>query len=425
MYHPQDAIINVQDSTASGRRKLSEFRTESIHYVGSYGNSLNATVNDGSFDQDYLGGLLVNPNYPDRVLLVGNAWKAFQLPTSYPVTKNTMIKFDFTIFREAQGHAICLDDNRNEDTFGGTRIRCLMLGGKQFSVWEHVKKINLAELKKGEASQSSSLQGGGASKAVDGNINQVWNKIPQINSVSCTASGIQSWWQFEFKGNDDGDEYDISEIVLYSAYGCPSCEDLVNFRVTICGLATDSPSSSPSETPSTSDVSSIPPSSFPTQSPSAWPDACEGTGYNRIGDDVRYGGTVNQDGIVRIPVNKRGAVIRIVLEGENPRTLALGEVQVLGAFTEGIPVEIDVNVFDLFQAQDAPEVNFIGFVQDDDEFPKTGPPPHDEAVMSEFSNIVLYESDDYNSDQLVSYHSIFITVLFAIYRNVSLYVPST
>ena len=296
----------------------------------------------------------------------------------------------------SQGHAICLDNDRNEDTFGGTSIRCMMLGGKQFSKWDHVKKLNLVDMKNGEARQSSTIPGGEASNAVDGNTDQIWNRISDFNSVSSTALQTQTWWEFEFKDNDDGNEYDISEIVLYSGVKCPSCEDLINFRVTICGSATDSETSSPSETPSTSDA----PSSFPTQSPTEWPDACEGTSYHRIGDDMRYGGTVNQDGIVRISVNnKRGAVIRITLEGTNQRTLALGEVQIFGSLTN---ITIDVNVYDLFSGQ-YPEVRYIGLVQDDDEFPKRGSPPNEEAVMSEFSNIKLYESVTDRLSNLVSY----------------------
>ena len=73
-----------------------------MSYVGSYGNSLDETVNDGSFDQDYLGGHIVNSNDPGRVTLFGNAWKAFKLSTPYQVTKNTSIKFEFIMSREAQ-----------------------------------------------------------------------------------------------------------------------------------------------------------------------------------------------------------------------------------------------------------------------------------------------------------------------------------
>lgn len=362
-----------------------------MFYVGSYGNSLNDNVNDGSYDQDYLGGHLVDRYDSNHIILYGNAWKAFELVTPYKVTKNTRIAFDFTVFKEAQGHAICLDNDRNEDTFGGTYIRCLMLGGKQFSKWDHVKKLNLVDLRTGEARQSSTLQGGDASKAVDGNIKQAWSSVPELNSVSCTPPGIQSWWEFEFKNNDMGNEFEISEIIIYSGLNCPACENLTNFRVSICGLDTQTSLSSPSETPSTS----TPPSSLSTQTSTTWPDACDGTIYTRINDDIIYADTINQDGIVIIPVKRKGAIIRITLEGRSPRVLALGEVQVIGTLTERIPIKIDLNVFDLFPAQDA-KIRYIGFVQDDDEFPNTGSPPHlgNGAVMSEFNDMILYESDD-------------------------------
>jgi len=411
-------------------------------YVGSYGNSLDNNVNDGSYDQDYLGGHLVNSDY---IMLIGNAWKAFQLETPYEITKNTRISFDFTILKEAQGHAICLDDDRNEDTFGGTHIRCLMLGGKQLSAWDHVKKVNLVDLKEGIARQSStSGEGSDAMKAVDGNIKQAYSRVPQLNSVSSTRPEINPWWEFEFGCSDypnwfdsdsdncgwyedgtnnkcasygddyagindltaneaccvcgrtlknDEAEFDISEIILYSGFNCPSCEDLVNFRVSVCGSST---SNTPSKAPSSS------PHPSTTQVPTTWPDACEDSIYTRIGDDIRSNNTVNQDGIFIIPVDKRGAKIRITLEGSTPRVLALGEVQVIGKLAEGVTTPIDLNVFDLFPGQDA-NIRYIGFVQDDDKFPNTGRPPHigDGAVVSTFKDIIIYEEGD-ESTQVVS-----------------------
>ena len=79
------------------------------------------------------------------ITLFGNAWKAYKLSDPYPVTRNTRLEFIFTLMQEAEGHAICLDRDVNEDTFGGARVRCLMVGGTQFAEWDHVMKTNLLD----------------------------------------------------------------------------------------------------------------------------------------------------------------------------------------------------------------------------------------------------------------------------------------
>jgi hypothetical protein len=165
--------VSIQEDVTTRRRgrSLSTTVTTAINYVGPYGNSL-STENDGSFDQDYQGGYLVDVNDNDYITLVGNAWKAFRLEKPYAVTKNTRVEFDFTVFKEAQGHAICFENDLNEDTFGGTLIRCLMLAGKQFSKWENVKKLSLTETLGGTATQSTTMNGAEAGKAADGDLRQ-------------------------------------------------------------------------------------------------------------------------------------------------------------------------------------------------------------------------------------------------------------
>jgi hypothetical protein len=362
---------------------LEDHSTLFLSYIGSYGNSL-TSESDGSYDQDYLGGHNVDQLDNDYIELIGNAWKAFALDKPYTVTKNTRMNFDFTFFKEAQGHAICLDNDLNEDTFGGTRIRCLMLAGKQFSKWDHVKKINLAELKDGIATQSSTLTGGDARRAIDGILRQTWNSVSALNSISCTtAEDVQPWWQFEFKDKDGGsNEFDLSEIIIYAGKDYPNSEsNLIDFRVTICGLSSNSPSSSPTQMPST--LPSDTPSSSPSVSPTSSPDSCTGTGYSQVGEDIRYGDVVVQDGIISVPVNRLGAIVRITLEGKNKRALGLGEVQIIGTLAENTPETVDLSVFDLMPTQDD-TIRYIAFVQDDDEFPRKGKTPlHLGAAMSE------------------------------------------
>ena len=77
---------------------LEDHSTLFLSYIGSYGNSL-TSENDGSYDQDYLGGHNVDQLDNDYIELIGNAWKAFALDKPYTVTKNTRMNFDFTFFR--------------------------------------------------------------------------------------------------------------------------------------------------------------------------------------------------------------------------------------------------------------------------------------------------------------------------------------
>jgi hypothetical protein len=55
------------------------------------------------------------------------------------------------------------------------------------------------------ASQSSTYAGAAASRAVDGNTNGVWSG----NSLSCTASGSQPWWQVDLGGFYEIDAIDV------------------------------------------------------------------------------------------------------------------------------------------------------------------------------------------------------------------------
>lgn len=109
----------------------------SATYDGSYGNG----ARDGTYDQDFTGGVVVGPAH--TITLFGNAWKAYKLDKPYTVTRDTRLKFHFAMLLEAEGHAICIDNDKNEDTFGGARIRCFMLGGSEMSSWDHVKKLSV------------------------------------------------------------------------------------------------------------------------------------------------------------------------------------------------------------------------------------------------------------------------------------------
>lgn len=64
----------------------------------------------------------------------GNAWRAYFF--EYVVTKSTVLEFDFQVSEEAEGHAICLDENLQEYDHVPDRNRCFQLGGSQ--VWDRV-----------------------------------------------------------------------------------------------------------------------------------------------------------------------------------------------------------------------------------------------------------------------------------------------
>lgn len=142
--------------------------TEETSSAISYGN------ND-VFIQDFGGKIQVSDDLKS-VTLLGNTWKAFELKTPYPVTVNTALKFDFTVFDETEGHAICVEDDLAEDPFVGKNVRCLMVAGTQYTEWKHVMKENIAyERTAVQNPDPANNSLGQASRAVDGNMNTFSN----------------------------------------------------------------------------------------------------------------------------------------------------------------------------------------------------------------------------------------------------------
>ena len=76
---------------------------------------------------------------------------------------------------------------------------------------------------RGVASQSSTTFGGEASRAIDGNINGVFDR----NSITHTGNDDNAWWALDLD-----QEYTIGEIVIYNRTDC--CSDrLSNFTITV------------------------------------------------------------------------------------------------------------------------------------------------------------------------------------------------
>lgn len=85
--------------------------------------------------QDGPGRFLVQSD-GNQVELNGNTWKAF--PVDHTVSFNSVLEFDFRLMEEAEGHAICLDEDLNEDVEIKGAKRCFRLAGTQEDVWTEV-----------------------------------------------------------------------------------------------------------------------------------------------------------------------------------------------------------------------------------------------------------------------------------------------
>ena len=107
-----------------------------MSYAGYYGMD-NARMSTG-------GGSIVEDG---AISLYGNVWKSFELPTPYNATGNTYIEFKAELIDEAEGHAICAEDDLNADSYGGFHRRCIVFAGTQFDAWDdnHVLKIEKIE----------------------------------------------------------------------------------------------------------------------------------------------------------------------------------------------------------------------------------------------------------------------------------------
>ncbi len=106
-----------------------------ITWHGSYG--------DGNTFIGTEGGSFVDAI--NNFQMYGNVWKAYKLEDPYKVTGNTHVSFKFQLTKEAEGHAICFDDDDRSETFGGFQKRCIALAGTEFDLWNnnHVHKVVL------------------------------------------------------------------------------------------------------------------------------------------------------------------------------------------------------------------------------------------------------------------------------------------
>lgn len=106
-----------------------------IVWHGAYGDQNTFIGSEGGSNVDDING----------IQLFGNVWKAYELEQPYSVTGNTHVSFKFKMIKEAEGHAICFDDDDVADTYGGFQKRCIVLAGTEFDHWDnhHVHKVVL------------------------------------------------------------------------------------------------------------------------------------------------------------------------------------------------------------------------------------------------------------------------------------------
>ena len=116
---------------------------QNMIFAGNYGNN-NA----------YFGGGGSFVGKDGSIALYGNVRKAYKLLKPYAVDANTHISFDFELFEEAEGHAICADEDTDDDTFGGSYKRCIALAG---TAYELLNELHVAKVEKAGVDGTMSL----------------------------------------------------------------------------------------------------------------------------------------------------------------------------------------------------------------------------------------------------------------------------
>ena len=146
-----------------------------------------------------------DPNNSEQFRFVDNSWKAYPLLQPYYITKNTRLKFRFSVQVKAQGHALCVDS----DAILSDSRKCIWLTGKKFERYApfvtksdefDLSRAKFANLALGmPATQSSTSHFGisDARKAVDGYINPRWSESLDIekNSIAVTNKDAAPFWE--------------------------------------------------------------------------------------------------------------------------------------------------------------------------------------------------------------------------------------
>ena len=263
--------------------------------------------------------------------------KVFKIPSGgFTVTKTTNLRFTVQIKKEAEGHAICIDEDKNVDPFGGLKMRCVVISGTQFAQWKTAKKHNLAFNKEVTMKGGSS---GSLLYAVDGNINTQSNTL--------TSQGTP-WLKVNLQQT-----YIITDITIHAG---KDKQGQLDTRWT--GLIVKILDASGNQ---------------------MWQQAGLVTSLT-MAEHLKITNIVDSSGN---PIE--GSQVRVELTSATAAIFRVAEIEVFGKPLIGQDIVLDVPVGDLFLSSASPttDINYIAVVQDNDSVPLYG--------ESTLSNIELYE----------------------------------
>jgi hypothetical protein len=285
------------------------------------------------------GGVNIESN--DVIRLYGTVRDSFQLSDAITVSKTTSIKFFLSESQKVNGFGICLYGDY-DTTFQDSNIYCAVVKGGRLSSPENpnviiaMKDSSLMGIHENIALgmktlQSSLVQPGYSELGVDGNLDQNFdNHFWERNSVTHTDAQVSPWWEVDL-----ADSTLIQKVVIYSRNEDYE-DELSNFSLII---------------------------------------------YQHDGVEA-----VRQVFVGTSPPMKEflfnnviGTRVRIVLNGNEKRTLCLAEVQVYGS-----SYQFDFPIGEILNFPADLEVNRIAFVQD-----QNGS-EHESSIIKSIS---LYDSD--------------------------------
>ena len=142
-YQHSNGTCEVDDFGNSPKLRVSIDDEEAYaSFEGSYGSD----ASDGTFTQDFLGGVVGGLN-EGSITMFGNAWKVYKFEEQLTIKKSTILEFNFEDSKKSEGNAICLEEDKNEDTYGGLKTRCIAIIMKddtnQVDKWNNVKRVHV------------------------------------------------------------------------------------------------------------------------------------------------------------------------------------------------------------------------------------------------------------------------------------------
>jgi hypothetical protein len=283
------------------------------------------------------GGITIEPN--NAIRLYGTVRDSFQLSNAISASKTTHIQFHLSESQKVNGFGICLYGDYGS-SFQENNIYCAVVKGGRLSLENTnviVARKDVSLLGKHEnvalgkkTSQSSTLRPGYSILGVDGNLNHnFYNDFWEGNSVTHTNAQIAPWWEVHLT-----DSTMIQKVIIHSRDEEYE-DDLSDFTIFL---------------------------------------------YRADGVEAARQVFVEKAPPVKEILfdNVIGTRVRIVLNGNEKRTLCLAEVQVYGP-----SFQFDFPIGQILNLPPDLKVNRIAFVQDHDTF------EHEASIIE---NIVFYDS---------------------------------